>query len=279
MQQPLEEGDGLVDLLVGVARGAGAGELDHPPRPVGHRREVLDRGADVGEDPAQRLLDPAQLLVGEPPLELEVHDRLAARGLARVQDGVDRAVGVALDPDDRVQHAVDAEAARPQLRAHRVDEERPVLGVGLHHRARQLVAVLLERRGERPDRDRLRAARGGELEGADDRAAEGVGVSPSTPPSADRRRRKASAKARTAGARSEEVRSPIRSSRDAPAVISRRIQALLQRVELRCHLGWQTVAELVEELADRGDLLLPRTRRRRRGCPRAPSRGCRARRC
>src|SRR4051812_28158979 len=82
------------------------------------------------------------------------------------------------------------------------------------------------------------------------------GCSP-TLPSADSRRRKASAKARTAGARSASVRSPIMSSRDAPAVISCLAQALLQRVQLSRHRVRQPVPELLEELADGRDLLLP----------------------
>src|SRR5215210_1577062 len=81
--------------------------------------------------------------------------------------------------------------------------------------------------------------------------------SPSRPRSGESRRRKASAKARTAGARSAEVRSPIRSSREAPAVISCLAQPLLQGVELRGDLGGQAVAERREELADRRDLGLP----------------------
>jgi hypothetical protein len=88
---------------------------------------------------------PPELLGRQPPVEVEVHDRLAARRLARVQDGLDRAVGAALDADDRVQDAVDPEPALAQRRAHGVDQERPVLGVGLHHRAGRRVAVLLER--------------------------------------------------------------------------------------------------------------------------------------
>ena len=64
---------------------------------------------------------------------------LASRGCStrRIRPAV-----VALEADDRVQHALDAEPLREQLRADRVDEERQVLGAGLEHRARALVAVL-----------------------------------------------------------------------------------------------------------------------------------------
>ncbi len=178
VQQPLEEGDRLVDLVVGVARRPGARELDHAPRAVGHRREVPHRAPDVVEHAAQRLRELLELVGREAPVEVVVHDRLAPRGLPRVQDRGDGAVRPALDPQDRVQDALDAEAARPQLGADRVDEERPVLRVGLDHRARHLVAVLLDRRGERPHRDRLLAARRGELEQPDDLPAQPVGQEP-----------------------------------------------------------------------------------------------------
>ena len=172
VQQPLEEGDRLVDLVVRVARRPGPRELHHPPRAVRHRGEVLDRAADVLEHAAQRLREAFELLRLEPPVEVEVHDRLAPRGLARMQDRGDGAVSPALDAQDRMQHALDAEPVSPQPGADRVDEERPVLRVRLDDRTRRLVAMLLERRGERPHRDRLLAARGSELEQADDLPAQ-----------------------------------------------------------------------------------------------------------
>ena len=45
-------------------------------------------------------------------------------------------------PDDRMHDPRDLLAARLQRGAHRVDEERPVVGVGLQHAAERLVAVV-----------------------------------------------------------------------------------------------------------------------------------------
>ena len=89
LEQPLQEGDGLVDLVVGVARGAGARELHHAAAAVGHRREVEHRAADVAQHGADGAGELLELRLVEPPVELEVHDRLARRRLARVQHAGD----------------------------------------------------------------------------------------------------------------------------------------------------------------------------------------------
>ena len=131
--------------------------------------------------------------VVEPPVELEVHHRLARVRLARVQHARDAAVVVALEPDDRVQHALDADALRDELRAHRVDQERQVLGVRLEHRAGALVAVLGRRRVERAHDDRAVAARGGEVEHAGDLGEQlraGSSTRPRRPRAASGRRRR-----------------------------------------------------------------------------------------
>ena len=101
-EQPLEEGDRLVDLVVGVARGARAGELDHAPAAVGHRREVEHRAAHVAQDGPDGVGERLEAGVVEPAVEVEVHDRLARARLARVEHAGDLAGLVALQADDRV---------------------------------------------------------------------------------------------------------------------------------------------------------------------------------
>ena len=145
---------------------------------------------------------------------------------------------LARDPDDRVHEPRDVLAARLERGADRVDEERPVVGVGLQHRAERLVAVVVERRVERAH---ARPARGRARSRTRTRRAP--------------RRRGARARCRrwTAGgrrrprtrARSRPPRSSTRSSRrsrysvEPASVSSARLttvnlaQPLLQRLELR----------------------------------------------
>ena len=95
--------------------------------------------------------------------------------VARAADGGDAAVAVALDADHRMEQAHDLEPVRLERGRHRVDQERPVVGVGLHHRAERLVAVLGQRRVERAHGDRLVAAGGRELERAEHLGQQVVG--------------------------------------------------------------------------------------------------------
>ena len=62
----------------------------------------------------------------EPLDELDAHDRLARGRAARAADAHDRAVGGALDAEDRVQQRAHREALRRDRAAHGVDEERRV---------------------------------------------------------------------------------------------------------------------------------------------------------
>ena len=142
VQQPLQERDRLVDLVVGVAGGAGGRDLDHAAAAVGHRGEVEHGAADVAEHRADRVGERVERRVVQAAVEVEVHHRLARVRLARMQHAADPPFRVALEPDDRVQHALDADVLRDQLGADGVDQERQVLGVGLEHRAGALVAVL-----------------------------------------------------------------------------------------------------------------------------------------
>ena len=172
--QPGEEVHDLLDLVGLVARRAGAGELGHRGDPLEHRREVAHHRPHGREHAAHGVLELGELLVGEPPVQVEVHDRLAVRRAARVAHGPDPPAALALDGHDRVQQPRVVQPARLQHPAHRVDQERQVVGVGLQHRADRLVAVALAGRVERAHRHRVAVARAGELEQGHDLAEQRV---------------------------------------------------------------------------------------------------------
>jgi hypothetical protein len=177
-RQPLEERDDLGDLVLLVARGARACDLDDRLDALAQLREVAHHAAHVGQHEPHGVLEVGEVLGRQAPVELEVHDRLRRRRPAGMQDAGDAPVRRALGADDRVQDADDAQAAGSELGADGVDEERQVLGVGLEDRTVGLVAVLGERRVERPHRHRGPVARGRELEGAEDLVVEGLRVVP-----------------------------------------------------------------------------------------------------
>ena len=178
LQQPLEEVGDLVDLVARIAGGARAGDGDHVVDALGQRLEVGHDLAHGDERLADGAVDLLQLLVVQPAREVEVHDRLALLGVARAADADDAAVAVALDADHRVQQPRDLEPVRLQGAGDAVDQERPVVGVGLHDRAERLVAVLGDGRVEGADGDRLVAARGRELERVDDLGGHLLGRDP-----------------------------------------------------------------------------------------------------
>src|SRR3954447_23692164 len=62
VEQPLEERDGVRDLLVGVERRPGLSDRDHAPRGFLHRGEVADGQSHVAQDLARRLLEVGRLV-------------------------------------------------------------------------------------------------------------------------------------------------------------------------------------------------------------------------
>jgi hypothetical protein len=176
--EPRQEVDDLLHLVGLVARGAGAGQLRHPRRALEHRREVAYHDADVGQDLPDPVLEVAQLLVGEPAVEVEVHDGLAVDRSARVPDRADAPVALARRGHDRMEHPRHVQAAGAELGRDGVHEERQVVRVGLQHGADGLVAVLVPGGIERADGHRVAVARAGELEQRDHLAEQRLGRDP-----------------------------------------------------------------------------------------------------
>ncbi len=113
-----------------------------------HRAPVLDRRPDIGKrllevDPDR--LDPLGIAL---PVDLEMHvgfeAGVAAVGRGRLQHRLERARGRALDRHDRVDRDVDQEAQPVERHAHRIDQERHVVGDHLDHGVGRLPAVLLD---------------------------------------------------------------------------------------------------------------------------------------
>ena len=148
VEQPLEEGSRLLDLVERVAGGARARRVDHLRHASPHRLVVTDGRLDVAEHEPNARFELAELLRSEVAAHLEVHHRLAHRRLASMHDPPYAAFGVALGPDHRVVDEPDVEPPGAQLLRHRVDEERRVLAVRLDDRPHGLVPVVGQRRVE-----------------------------------------------------------------------------------------------------------------------------------
>ena len=145
---------------------------DHAP--VLHRLEVPDRQADVAQDAADRPLELGPLLLGEPLLELEVHQGLAVLGLADVQDPTIRPSEPRSTP---ITGWITRRRPAPgiELLGDRVVQER-IRGADLDH-VPALVAVLQRTRFEHSHRELVRPPSVGQLEGPDDHAEELLGRS------------------------------------------------------------------------------------------------------
>ncbi len=118
-----------------------------------HGLPVIDCGADVGENPLDRVaqLVEQNAIVLAP--DLDVHDRFAdgvigGRVVLEHLDELARAVAAHLH--HRVDDQIDPVAVAPQLHRHRVDDERHVVGDDLDQRVRRLPSVLLEVRVVHP---------------------------------------------------------------------------------------------------------------------------------
>ncbi len=175
VQQPVQERVGVGDVVGVVARARGLRERDHPLDAAAQLVEMRDDAGDLAEDAAHAVLERGELLGRELAVQLEVHDRFATALLGVVHAG-DVTARVAVEADDRVYDAADADALGADLGADGVHEERQVVGVRLHDGHPGRIAVGWRVGRERAQRAGRRAAPVGVHEGADDLGAERVRV-------------------------------------------------------------------------------------------------------
>ncbi len=175
LEQPVEELRDLFDDLGWVADLGGARQLHHVPHPVLHRVEVPDHERDVPEDAAHARLEIGVHLVGQRPVDLEVHEGLAMLGLSPGHHARETTLLVADRADHRVEQAFDGETPGGELLRDGVDEERRVVGGDLDHRSEAGVAVDLRIGVEDADGGGVEASAVREVEGRGRQRVELVG--------------------------------------------------------------------------------------------------------
>ena len=150
--EPLEEGHRLVHVLAARRRGRVANLRRHVERLAAHGGPVLHGRPHLGDHALQMQLELVQLLRVGLPRHLGMDHGLGQHALlgllaGRLGEDLEQlAVVVAAHAEHRVDDQVDPEPAPVQLHAHRIDQERHVVGHDLDGGVRGLPAVLLEAR-------------------------------------------------------------------------------------------------------------------------------------
>ena len=134
LAQPFEEGDGLVDLLLAVARSGAARGIDHASDHARHLRVVAHGEAQLAQREGDLLAKRLRTFCVQPFDQLDPHDRLARGCSARAADAQDGTVGSPLDPEDRMQQRPHREPLGRDRAADGIDQERRVGGIRLEHR-------------------------------------------------------------------------------------------------------------------------------------------------
>ncbi len=162
--QPVEELRRLVGRLRGLLRRLPPERLGDLGEAREHRLPVLDRGADLGEDLVDVMLEPREPLGIADLVDLHLDAGFADAVLvARLGEALAGAVGLAVHGDDRVHQRVDSGAPLVQERRERIHEERHVVVDDLEHGVRRLPAVLGHARVVEADLGLAGLALGGEL--------------------------------------------------------------------------------------------------------------------
>ena len=144
VEQPLQEGHALGQLLDRDRRRVATIGLDRIEHPALHRPPVQHRGADIGQGALELLLQPLALRLADDAGHLDIHEAFAhpAFGGAAGLEHLDQlAPGVAADRNDRVEHEQDRVTELVQDVERRIDEERHVVIGDLDGRHRVPVAI------------------------------------------------------------------------------------------------------------------------------------------
>ena len=144
---PFEEGAHLVELVAIDRRRRRLQIFDAPAQLLAHAAPILDRHPDVVERGTNLHCYRIEHLLLGLAIDLDVDDRLDDGSFACIVDGEER-VDAAVLPPAKPHHGVNYEVARVraavQHHAHRVDQERHVVGDDLDDGMGRLPAVLLD---------------------------------------------------------------------------------------------------------------------------------------
>ena len=141
-----------------------ARSLDHLADAGLHGFEVADDQMHVSEDLADLVLQILALVIGEPAVQLEVHDGLAMIGVPGGQDALDPPLRVPDGANHRMKDLSRRQASRRQLLGDGINQERGVIRDRLQDRPQSLIPVRPDLGIEDPDRVVGRAPAVGERE-------------------------------------------------------------------------------------------------------------------
>ncbi len=158
LSKPLQEGNRLVHLAVGIDAAGDPCEVRHSVDTPDHRMKVTNDPAYRLQRPGDGSLQRWEIRLEELAVQLVVLHRLPQRRVPGVSDRRHTPVRMPLATDDRVENEEDAESVRNDLICDRIEQEGAVRGVDLDDGSRSLVTVIFERRIEHPDSERLGAA-------------------------------------------------------------------------------------------------------------------------
>ena len=164
LEEPVEEVDRLADLLGGVPHGGQTCQLQHVVRAILHRLEIAHHQTDVTQDGPDTVLEIGPGYVGQPTIQLEVHDGLAVRCVPGRRHSLQTPFLVARRAHDRVQDPADHQVPCGELLGDGVDQEGRVVDVGLEDRARRREPVVGDLRVERSHHPGLQTPSVDELE-------------------------------------------------------------------------------------------------------------------